>query len=95
MLGRFVANADPRVFLGAFDTDVTVELVSMSKVDENSVGGLCWIGKNREQCERSKGYPLEPGTKVEIDLRAGEELWGVSGTMALVGYSVKAWRGSV
>lgn len=95
MLGRFLANAEPRVFLGPFNVDRTVELVSRTMVDANTPGGLCWVGKSEEQARRATGYPLEPGTKVEVDLYAGEVLWGVAGTTALLGYSVKGYRGVI
>jgi len=93
MLGRFVANAKPRKFLGPFHEVYKVELTAMSSVDENTPGGLCWIAKDKDECKRALGHPMEPGTKITVDLLVGEALWGVSGTTALIGYSVRMLGG--
>lgn len=92
-LGRFPANAEAKCMLGPFNENVTLEIVSMSMVDENTPGSRCWLAYDKESCRRSLGYPLEPGTEVEVDLIAGQELWCVATSTALVGYSVKSWRG--
>jgi hypothetical protein len=93
MIDRHVLRGIASSVVGPFDHPVTVEVVSMSKVEDNTPASMCWLSKDEAKCRPASGYPLEPGTKVEIDLFEGEELWAVTMSIGLLAYSVKGYRG--
>ena len=95
MLGRHNVSASAERFVGPFNAPVTVEIVSMTRVENNTPATMCWIWFDKESCRPGSAYPLEPGTKIEVDLDAGQELYAVTQSVGLLGFSVKGFRGTI
>lgn len=94
MLDRFTVTAEASRFIKPVSYPVTVEIVSVSQVSANQTASMAWIAKDHERCTANKGYPLEVGTKVEVDLMPGESLWAITQDIALLAFSVKGYRGA-
>ena len=94
MIGRHPLNATQSPIIEKpFDVPKTLEIVAMSAVEDNTPATMCWLAKNKQNCRPGSGAPLEPGTKVEIDMLPGEQLWGVTESVGLLFVSVKGYRG--
>lgn len=93
MLGRHNVSASAERFIEPVDRPVTVEIVSMTQVEANTPATMCWIWYDKTNCRPGKGYPLEPGTKIQIDMLPGESLYAVTQSVGLLGFSINGYRG--
>ena len=78
--------------VGPFTRPTTVEVVSTTLNSENNPASLVWITKSEAECNVGKGFPLEPGTKIEVDLEIGQAVWAITQNLARIGVSVKRPR---
>lgn len=91
--GRKDVSPSTEELLGPYQEPVTIEIISMSRVEANRAASMCWFEYSKEKCRPGEGIPLEPGTRIEIDLMPGQALWCVTQDVGLLAYSVKAFRG--
>lgn len=92
-LGRHNVTPSTEILCGPFGEPVTIEIVSMAQVESNTPATMCWLSFDKKQCRPGLGYPLEPGTKIEIDMLPDQILYCVTQDVGLIGYAVKGYRG--
>jgi len=93
MLKGIPLRAIATVIAGPFPSATTVEVVSTTMYDDHREGSMCWVSdEGAANCRVGHGFPLEPGTKVEVELASGQELYAITQSIARLGVSVKGTR---
>jgi len=92
MLIRHPVRPKATKFFGPSRGEATVQIVAMSRTEANKTATMCWISHDEKDCTPGNGYPLEPGTKIDIDMSSGEELWAVTQDQSLLAVIVNGPR---